>query len=116
MINICEDRNNDYIRLYGISTPGSKLIMYNDEIAGMIDYDVYDEYVKIHYITVHDEFRRKGIATHIIKQIIEENRGKYLYGDSLPKAIEFWASIGVEFDEYIKEDDDDYLTPFHLDC
>ena len=33
MINIKEDLNNDYIKLFGISTPGSKLIMQGDDIV-----------------------------------------------------------------------------------
>ena len=113
MINICEDTNDIYVRMYGLSTPGGKLIMYGREVAGMIDFDVYDDYVMIHYITVHDEYRRQGIATNVIKQIIEDNKGKYLYGDALPGALSFWEHLGAEFDE---DPDEDYLTPFHINC
>jgi hypothetical protein len=31
----------------------------------------------------------------------------------LPGAIEFWRSLGAEFDE---DEDEDYLTPFHINC
>ena len=113
MINIKEDMNNEYIKLYGISTPGSKLITCNDEIVGMIDYNIYDNRVKINYITVDDKHRRKGIARVIIERLKDENKGKYIYGDALPGACEFWLSLGAEFDE---DDDDDYLTPFHIEC
>lgn len=113
MVNICEDKDDIYVRMYGISTPGSKLIMYNEEIAGMVDFAVYDDCVKIHYITVQECYRRCGIATKVMSQIINENRGKYLYGDALPEAIKFWESLGAEFDEDV---DEDYLTPFHINC
>jgi hypothetical protein len=43
----------------------------------------------------------------------EEHRGKYMYGDSLPGAISFWERMGAEFDE---DEDDDYCTPFHINC
>ena len=43
----------------------------------------------------------------------EENKGKYMYGDSLPGALSFWESMGAEFDE---DEDDDYCTPFHIEC
>lgn len=112
MINICEDVNNEYIKLFGISTPGSKLIMYNNEIAGMIDYNVHDERIHIRYITVSDQYKRKGIARKIIEMIMKDNPGKYIYGDSLPGAIEFWKKMGAEFDE---DEDDDYLTPFIIE-
>lgn len=115
MINICEDANDIYVRMYGLLTPGGKLIMYGREVAGMIDFDVYDDYVKINYITVHDEYRRQGIATNVIKQIIEDNKGKYLYGDALPEALSFWEHLGAEFDED-PDPDEDYLTPFHINC
>lgn len=114
MLKIKEDINNDYIRLFGISTPGSKLIMYGEEIVGMIDYNIYDERVKINYITVNEQHRKNGIARKIIEMIMNDNKGKYLYGDSLPGvAYQFWKSLGAEFDE---DDDDDYLTPFHIEC
>ena len=115
MISIKEDLNKDYIRLYGISTPGSKLIMFGEEIVGMIDYNIYDDRVKINYITINEVYRKNGIARKIMEMIINDNKGKMLYGDSLPGvAYKFWQSLGVEFDE--DEDEEDYLTPFHLEC
>ena len=113
MIKIENDINNEYVQLYGISTPGSKLIKYNNTIVGMIDYNITDDCIKIYYITIENKYRRYGIATKVISMLKEENPGKYLYGDSLPGAIEFWRSLGAEFDE---DDEDDYLTPFHIDC
>jgi ribosomal protein S18 acetylase RimI-like enzyme len=105
--------NNDYVQLYGINTPGSKLIKYNDIIVGMIDYNVTDDYVKIHYITVDDKYKRRGIASRVINMIKEKNQNKYMYGNALPGALEFWKSVGAEFDE---NPNGDCLTPFHIDC
>ena len=113
MIKIENDINNEYVQLYGISTPGSKLIKYNNTIVGMIDYNVTDDYIKIYYITVEDKYKRRGIASKVINMIKENNPNKYMYGDALPGAIEFWKTVGAEFDE---DPDEDYLTPFHIDC
>lgn len=113
MIRICKDVNNEALALFGLSTPNSQLIICNDIIVGIIDYKVTDEKVKIDYITIDDKHRKQGIARQVMEMIINENKGKYLYGDSLPGvACRFWESLGVEFDE----DEDDYLTPFHLEC
>lgn len=111
MINICEDLNRDYIRLFGLDTPGGKLIMYNDQIVGMIDYNVYDERVKINYITVEEVHRKNGIAKKVIEDIMKENPGKYMYGDALPGAVKFWERLGAEFGEC----EDEYLTPFIIE-
>lgn len=113
MIDIVEDMNNEFVELYGISTPGSKMIKCNDNIVGIIDYNITDEYIKIYYITIVDKYKRHGIATKVIKMIKESNPGKYIYGDALPEALNFWKSVGAEFDE---DPDEDYLTPFHIEC
>lgn len=107
------DIDIEAVQLYGISTPGSKLIKYNDDIVGMIDYNVTDDYVKIHYITVDDKYKRRGIASRVIDMIKEKNQNKYMYGDALPGALEFWKSVGAEFDE---NPNGDCLTPFHIEC
>jgi len=112
MIKICEDLNNDYIKLFGLSTPGGKLIVCNNQIVGMIDYNIYDEKVKINYITVNENHRKNGIARKVIEKIMKENPNKFIYGDSLPGvAIQFWKSMGAEFDE----SEGDYLTPFIIE-
>ena len=113
MIKIVKDNNHNCLPLFGVSTPGAELITCNDNIVGMIDYEVHRDSVKIFYITILEEYKRNGLATEVMTKIINENKGKYLYGDSLPGAIEFWRSLGVEFDE---DEDEDYLTPFHKIC
>ena len=113
MVRIVEDMREEYFQKVGLITLTSKVISYNNELVGIIDYDTTDEYVKIAYITINDEYRRQGIASKVIEMIKEENKGKYMYGDSLPGAIKFWESMGAEFDE---DDDDDYCTPFHIEC
>ena len=112
MVNICEDRNDEQIKLFGIALAGAKLIIYNDKNVGMVDYNVYDERVHIQYIMVQDEYRKLGIAKAVIKKLMKENPGKYMYGDALPGAVGFWEKMGAEFD---KDEDDDYLTPFIIE-
>ena len=113
MIKLYKDINNECLQYYGISTPDALVIKCNDVPVGMVDYVEYDDYVKIFYITIDDLYKRQGIATEVMTKIINENKGKYLYGDSLPGALEFWRSMGAEFDE---DEDEDYLTPFHINC
>ena len=113
MIKLYKDIHGEALQYFGVSTPSALIIKCNDVIVGMIDYEVYKDNVKIFYIRIEDEYRRQGIARRVIEGIINENRGKYLYGDSLPGAIEFWRSLGAEFDE---DEDEDYLTPFHIEC
>lgn len=113
MVKIIEDMREEYFQKVGIITATSKVISYNNELVGIIDYDTTDTLVKIAYITINEEYRRQGIAGEVIKMIINENKGKYLYGDSLPGALEFWERMGAEFEE---DPDEDYLTPFHIEC
>ena len=113
MIKLYKDTHGEYLQYFGISTPSALIIKCNDVVVGIIDYEVYKDNVKIFYIRIEDEYRRQGIARRVMEDIINENRGKYLYGDSLPGAIEFWRSLGAEFHEDI---DEEYLTPFHIDC
>jgi GNAT superfamily N-acetyltransferase len=113
MIKLYKDINNEALQYFGVSTPSALIIKCNDVVVGMIDYEVYKDNVKIFYIRIEDDYRRQGIARRVMESIINENKGKYLYGDSLPGAIEFWRSLGAEFDE---DEDEDYLTPFHINC
>lgn len=115
MIKLYKDINNEALQYFGVSTPTALIIKCDDVVVGMIDYEVYREYVKIFYIRIEDEYRRQGIARRVVENIINENRGKYLYGDSLPGAIEFWRSLGAKFDGYSILMDD-YLTPFCIEC
>ena len=113
MIKLYKDIDNEALQYFGVSTPSALIIKCNDDVVGMIDYEVYRDSVKIFYIRIEDEYRRQGIARRVMESIINENKGKYLYGDSLPGAIEFWRSLGAEFDE---DEDEEYLTPFHINC
>ena len=113
MIKIVKEDCKQYLPLFGVSSPDAYVLKCNDDIVGMIDYKITDEYVKIFYITILAKYKRKGLATEAITNLINENKGKYLYGDSLPGAIEFWKSLGAEFDE---DPEEDYLTPFHINC
>ena len=88
-------------------------IYYNGESVGVIELSVGEDYVEIKYIKIHKEQRRKKLATKVIELLKEENKDKEIFGDSLPKAIPFWDSIGVEFYDPF-DNDGIILTPFKL--
>ena len=113
MIRLNGKVNESYLQMYGITSANSEMIEVDGVPVGIIDYSVTDTMVKITYIRVEDTFRRQGIAKAVIEQLKMENVGKYMYGDALPEAISFWESMGAEFDE---DPEEDYLTPFHIEC
>ena len=110
MVDIIYDDNA--IRLFGVATPGTRVITYNNEPVGIIDFYIRGDKIHISYIKIGDKFRRQGIAAKVINRFKENHKGKYITGDSLPKAIEFWRSMGAEFYE---DPDDDYCTPFIIE-
>lgn len=113
MVKIVNDLDERISSTMGITTPNSRAITYNDKLVGIIDFYVGHNYIKIMYITVSDEYRRLGIAREVINILKNNHKGKYMYGDAVPGALRFWESMGAEFDE---DPDDDYLTPFHIEC
>lgn len=88
-------------------------IKFGEEICGILDLIQHEETTHIQYIKIYEEYRRRKIATQVVDLIRNTNQDKYIHGDVLPtsEAINFWKSIGVEFDEVI---DDSATTPFHL--
>lgn len=93
-----------------MSTVDDRYYIYvNNEVVGVLEYKEYNDEIEIKYIKIHKEYRRMGIATRVVKVL--KNRGKYLIGDALPEAIEFWKSMNAQFYEPI-ESDDVVLTPF----
>lgn len=93
-----------------MSTVDDRYYIYvNNEVVGVLEYKEYIDEIEIKYIKIHEEYRRMGLATRVVKAL--KNRGKYLSGDALPKAIEFWKAMGAQFYEPI-ENDDVILTPF----
>ena len=113
MVKIVYDLDERILGTMGITTPNSRAITYNDKLVGIIDFYTGHDYIKIMYITVSDEYRRLGIAREVINILKNKHKGKYMYGDAVPDALRFWESMGAEFDE---DPDDDYLTPFHIEC
>ena len=111
MIRIISGSN--FVKTFGFSTPNSKLISCNNIPVGIIDYKETEDCIKIMYIHILDEHRRQGIAGKVIEMLKIQNQGKYMYGDSLPGALDFWEYMGAEFDE---DPEEDYLTPFHIIC
>ena len=108
MIKLSSEIKNEYYYKFVGVTPNSKMIEYNDNIVGFINYKEKNEYIYIYFIEIKSEYKRKNIASKVIDIIKEENKGKYVKGESLPSAIKFWEKIGATF----ILDNDDYLTPF----
>lgn len=95
-----------------MSTVDDRYYIYiNNEVVGVLEYKDYGDEIEIKYIKIHEEYRRMGIATRVVKAL--KNRGKKLTGDALPEAIEFWKSVNATFYEQI-ENDDIILTPFQI--
>ena len=113
MVKIVNDLDERILGTMGITTPNSRAITCNDILVGIIDFYVGHNYIKIMYITVSDEYRRLGIAREVINILKNNHKGKCMYGDAVPDALRFWESMGAEFDE---DPDEDYLTPFHIEC
>ena len=105
--------NKEMLYSLGTTTPNSKAIKYNDELVGIIDFFVKGSMVKIMYININKKYRRQGIAGKVINMLKDNHKGKYMYGDAVPDALKFWESMGAIFDE---DHEEDYLTPFHIEC
>ena len=97
----------------GVVTPGTLAISHDGNIVGTINYQIGKFSTHIAYVTIFDEYKRQGLASKVIDMIKQESEGKPICGDSLPGALEFWASMGAEFYE---DPEDDYLTPFKINC
>lgn len=91
--------------------PNRYYIIHESEAKGIIEFKNENEYVEIDYIKVYEEYRRMGIGTQVINFIKNKYPNKVIYGDSLPEAIDFWTSIGVEFGEKMEGE---ITTPFRL--
>ena len=89
-------------------------IFVNNEVVGVLEYVDYGDEIEIKYIKIHEEYRRMGIATRVVKAL--KNRGKYLSGDALPEAIEFWKSMNAHFYDPFVDVDDDWISliPFYI--
>jgi GNAT superfamily N-acetyltransferase len=73
-------------------------IVHNGIKKGIIDYVIDEEGgLFIQMIKVYEEHRREGIGRATMEYIKEKYSNKVIYGDSLPKSIEFWKAIGVTF-------------------
>lgn len=58
--------------------PFNKILVYteNDEILGFIDYSKMYENMEINYIFVKEEYRKKKVASKLLKYIIDNNEFK----------------------------------------
>ena len=70
-------------------------IYINNEVVGVLEYVEYDNELEIKYIKIHKEYRRMGIATRVVNNLMQRN--KNIVGDALPEAIEFWKSMNAYF-------------------
>ncbi len=95
-----------------MNTVSDRYYIYTDnEVVGVLEYVDYGDEIEIKYIKIHEEYRRMGIATRVVKAL--KNKCKRITGDALPEAIEFWKSLNVDFYEPF-DNDDVILTPFIL--
>ena len=67
----------------------------NSEIKGIIELSIEDNYIDIKYIKIYEEYRRTGAATRVINYLLTTT--KYIIGDALPEALDFWKSLDIEF-------------------
>lgn len=93
-------------------------IELNGEKVGKLNYYFTEEIIMINYLLIFDEYKRKGIGSSFVEYIKNQHVGKILHGDALPEAINFWKSLGAEFDKPFpsKIKPDILLTPFHINC
>lgn len=57
-------KNNDFF----------KCIVYDDdEVKGVLVYDLIYDRIEIEYIIVNEKYRRQGIANQLLKYLIEQN-------------------------------------------
>jgi hypothetical protein len=84
-------------------------ICVNNEVVGVLEYKEYIDEIEIKYIKIHEEYRRMGLATRVVNVL--KNKNKFITGDALPGAVEFWKSMNAHF-YYPVDNDDIVLTPF----
>lgn len=78
-------------------------ILFNNKVCGEVEYVEKNEGIKIESISIKDIWKRKGIATNIISELLQKTN--YIYGDCLPNndSISFWSNVGAEFEEDVEE-------------
>jgi GNAT superfamily N-acetyltransferase len=74
-------------------------IVHNHQIKGIIDYIINenDNTFFIQLLKVYEEYRRTGVGRDVVNYIKENYSDKTIYGDSLPKSVEFWTAMNVTF-------------------
>lgn len=114
MIKLKESSNKDEIFLKDFNMkPRDEvyIITLNDKDVGVIMYYKSTDVINIEYISVLDEYRRKGIATEVIG-IINPDGYFAISGNSLPHddSVGFWKSLDADFEgldeeiEYYREE------------
>lgn len=114
MIKLKESSNKDEIFLKDFNMkPRDEvyIITLNDKNVGVIMYYKSTDVINIEYISVLDEYRRKGIATEVIG-IINPDGYFAISGNSLPHddSVGFWKSLDADFEgldeeiEYYREE------------
>jgi GNAT superfamily N-acetyltransferase len=103
------NKNKEYMFKYGLITSSAQTIEYNDKLVGFIDYIESSHKITILYITIQDEYKRKGIATQLINMLKE--KGKEIHGDATPVAVPFWNKFNPI---WIENDKEEYLVQFTI--
>ena len=105
MLKLTNNRS-EYMKKYGLITPGATVIEYDNNIVGFVDYKETENSITILYITIQNKYKNKGIATEVINILKKKN--KKIYGDATPAAKKFWS----KFNPIWIDDEDDYLQQF----
>lgn len=59
------------------NNPFTKYLVYKkDDYVAILSYSVMYELIEINYIYVKEEYRKKGIATKLLQELIKENHDK----------------------------------------
>mgnify|MGYP001060663010 FL=1 len=74
-------------------------------------YRLKNNLLSLLYISILEESRRQGFARKVIEKLLEVEGVFEIYGDAVPNSIEFWKSVGGDFEgeedsleTYIEED------------
>ena len=72
-------------------------IVHNKQTKGIIDFIMEEDTLFIQFIKVYEEHRRTGVGSAVIDYLKEVYSNKTIYGDALPKSIDFWTAMNVTF-------------------
>lgn len=68
---------------------GSYFIKDEDIIIGMIDYEIFEEYVKIYSIQISDKYRNKGYGRKVINLLLKKKG--MICGEATSTSVGFYS-------------------------